>query len=67
MADDRTELIWRAVAGFAKDFEQAALVATDPGRTHQLHERLLACVQTLNAADDLVRARWDTLLMKGTD
>lgn len=37
---DATEMAWNAVAMLAKDFEQAAIDATNPGRCHQLHERV---------------------------
>lgn len=65
--NDPTECIWHQVAGCAQQFEAAALEATSPGRCHQLHERLLACVETLQRADDAVRAQWDSLLAQGKD
>ena len=64
---DPTEMAWNTVAGIATDFERAAIDATSPGRCAQLHERIYACLQTLNDADDLVRSRWDGLLAKGLD
>lgn len=65
--EDATERIWNQVAGFAKDFEQAAYDTTSVGRMVRLHERLIACLQTLNDADDVIRAKRDELLRNGRD
>ena len=65
--EDPTESIWSQVAGFARDFEQAAQEATSVDRCRQLHERLVACLQVLNDADNVVRLSWDMRLAKGWD
>ena len=64
---DTTEHCWNDVAMIARAFEQAAAEATSVDRCRQLHERVLACLQTLNDADDVVRACWDARLAKGED
>lgn len=66
-AEDPTERVWNSVASLAKDFEQAADSTNSVGRCVQLHERALACLQTLNDADELIRAKWDALLQEGLD
>lgn len=65
--EDPTERVWHDVAGLARDFEAAAQTATTPGRCAQLHERIYACLQTLNDADKAVCVKWDDLLAKGFD
>lgn len=61
--EDATERIWSAVASFAGDFEQAADGAS-VSRCIQLHERLHACLQTLNDADARIHEQWDAALVQ---
>lgn len=61
--EDQTERAWnQQVAMLAKAFEDAAFGTTNCDRLARLHERLRGCLQTLNDADEIVRARWDDVV-----
>jgi len=64
---DETEQLWHEVARLTRLVEQAARDATSVGRCQQLHERIYACLQTLNSADKVVKQCWDDRLRKGYD
>lgn len=64
---DLTEQGIQRAAEIALDFETAANETHSVGRCVQLHQRLYAIAQIIEAADGTIRKRWDELLAKGSD
>lgn len=64
---DLTELAIQRIAEIALDFETAASETTSVSRCVQLHQRLYAIAQIIEAADGTIRQKWDQLLASGKD
>lgn len=64
---DLTDRAVQEVGSIVRDFEHCALATDSIDRLRQLHERLFAIAQLIEAVDGTVKRRWDDLLASGKD